>query len=76
MHVTHLEGAFNQTRYETDRLQTTHRGRPFWTRYDLDAVRAEVDPSVFGEQAPTMGRYRKSRQPVRGGPEGRPHVPR
>ncbi|MFB6271334.1 MAG: threonine synthase [Salinibacter sp.] len=59
MHVTHLESALDGTRYDADRLQTTHRGRPLWVRYDLDAIDAEVEPSTFADRPPTMWRYRE-----------------
>ena len=59
MYVTHLESALDGTRYEADRLQTTHRGRPLWVRYDLDAVGAQVDPGDFADRPPTMWRYRE-----------------
>ena len=57
MHVTHLESALDGTRYDADQLQTTHRGRPLWVRYDLDAIGAQVDPSAFANRSPTMWRY-------------------
>lgn len=59
MHVTHLESALDGTRYDAHRLQTTHEGRPLWVRYDLDAVRRDVDPTDFSCRPPTMWRYRE-----------------
>ncbi|MFB6285692.1 MAG: threonine synthase [Candidatus Bipolaricaulia bacterium] len=59
MYATHLESALDQTHYEADRLQTTHRGRPLWVRYDLDAVNAKVRPEDFRDRPPTMWRYRE-----------------
>ena len=59
MNVTHLESALDGTRYEADRLQTTHRGRPLWVRYDLDAVDGQVAPDDFADRPPTMWRYRE-----------------
>jgi len=59
MYATHLESALDGTRYEADRLQTTHRGRPLWVRYDLDAIGAAVDPDDFADRPPTMWRYRE-----------------
>ncbi len=59
MYVTHLESALDGTRYAADRLQTTHRGRPLWVRYDLDAVGAQVNPGDFDDRPPTMWRYRE-----------------
>jgi threonine synthase len=59
MYTTHLEGALDGTRYDADRLQTTHRDRPLWVRYDLDAIGAAVDPIDFADRPPTMWRYRE-----------------
>jgi threonine synthase len=59
MYTTHLESALDGTRYDADRLQTTHRGRPLWVRYDLDAIGAAVDPIDFADRPPTMWRYRE-----------------
>ena len=36
--VTHLESALDGTVLPAGTLQTTHRNRPLWVRYDLDAV--------------------------------------
>jgi len=37
-HVAHLESALDGTRLEARTLQTTHKDRPLWVRYDLNAV--------------------------------------
>ena len=36
--VTHLESALDGTTLPADTVQTTHRDRPLWVRYDLDAI--------------------------------------
>lgn len=58
-YVTHLESALDGTRYDADKLQTTHEGRPLWVRYDLEAVRQTVEPVDFSSRAPSMWRYRE-----------------
>ena len=59
MHVTHLESALDGTTLDADQVQTTHRGRPLWVRYDLDAVDGAVSPSGFEDRPPSMWRYRE-----------------
>jgi len=59
MFVTHLESALDGTAYDAGTLQTTHRGRPLWVRYDLDAIRQQVNPSDFAARVPSMWRYRE-----------------
>jgi threonine synthase len=59
MHVTHLESALDGTRLPPDRVHTVHQGRPLWVRYDLDAVRAAVDPATFVQRPPSLWRYRE-----------------
>ena len=58
-HVTHLEAAIDGTRLPADRLQTMHKDRPLWVRYDLDAVRAAVTPADLAARPPGMWRYRE-----------------
>ena len=57
--VTHLESALDGTRFPAGTLQTTHRGRPLWVRYDLDRVRKTLSPQILGSREPTMWRYRE-----------------
>jgi threonine synthase len=65
MHVSHLESALDGTRFEAGKVYTTHAGRPLWVRYDLDAVRAAVDPDDFSSRqqfqryGPAFWRYRE-----------------
>jgi threonine synthase len=59
MYATHLESALDGTTYDAGTLQTTHRGRPLWVRYDLDAIRQQVNPSGFAARPPSMWRYRE-----------------
>jgi threonine synthase len=56
--VTHLESALDGTVLAADTIQTTHRDRPLWVRYDLDAVKRSVTRQDLGQRPPTMWRYR------------------
>ncbi len=40
--VSHLESALDGTEYVAGTVQTMHRDRPLWVRYDLDAVKGEA----------------------------------
>jgi threonine synthase len=59
MHVTHLESALDGTSFPANEIQTTHRGRPLWVLYDLDAIDATVSPTTFEERPPSLWRYRE-----------------
>lgn len=58
-YVSHLESALDGTVLPADKPQTTHRGRPLWVRYHLDAIRAAVGPKTISARPPTMWRYRE-----------------
>jgi threonine synthase len=58
-YVTHLESALDGTRFPPNGIHTTHRGRPLWVRYDLTAVRRNVDPAALSRRPPTLWRYRE-----------------
>jgi threonine synthase len=57
--VTHLESALDGTRFDADRVQTVHQGRPLWVRYDLERVRAAVRRTDFAARPPSLWRYRE-----------------
>ncbi|MHC4218338.1 MAG: threonine synthase [Planctomycetota bacterium] len=57
--VTHLESALDGTVLAADTLQTTHRDRPLWVRYDLDAIGRSVSRSELQPRPHTMWRYRE-----------------
>lgn len=57
--VTHLEGAIDGTHLPADRLQTLHKDRPLWVRYDLDAVGRAVARDDLKARPQTMWRYRE-----------------
>ncbi len=57
--VTHLESALDGTVLPADQLQTMHRDRPLWVRYDLAAVRASVRRDELAQRAKSLWRYRE-----------------
>ena len=57
--VTHLESAIDGTQVPADRVQTLHKDRPLWVRYDLDAVGKAVSSDELPSRPPTMWRYRE-----------------
>jgi len=56
-YVTHLESALDGTRYDSNQVQTLHKGRPLWVRYDLSHVRASVSPADIATRPPSLWRY-------------------
>jgi threonine synthase len=58
-YVTFLESALDGTRLPHDRVQTLHKDRPLWVRYDLEAVRRAVDPGLIASREPNLWRYRE-----------------
>src|SRR5262245_42696210 len=58
-YVTHLESAIDGTLLPADRIQTLHKDRPLWVRYDLDSVCRAASPMNFASRPPTMWRYRE-----------------
>jgi len=57
--VTHLESALDGTPLPADRLQTLHRDRPLWVRYDLDAIGRAVTRDEILRRPATMWRWRE-----------------
>ena len=64
MFVTHLESALDGTHLPADTIQTTHKDRPLWVRYDLPAVANAMSKEQVARRAPTMWRYRELLPPV------------
>ena len=62
--VTHLESALDGTQLPADCIQTLHRDRPLWVRYNLDAVGRTMTKQKVASRAPTMWRYRELLPPV------------
>jgi len=58
-YVTHLESALDGTHLPADRLQTLHRDRPLWVRYDLDAIGQAVTREEIVSRPATMWRWRE-----------------
>jgi len=58
-YVTHLESALDGTQLPADRLQTMHKDRPLWVRYDLAAVARAVSRDDLVRREPTLWRYRE-----------------
>ena len=57
--VTHLEGAIDGTVLPADRLQTLHKDRPLWVRYDLEAVGRTLTKQTLRDRPPGLWRYRE-----------------
>jgi threonine synthase len=58
-YVTHLEGAIDGQELPAARLQTLHKDRPIWVRYDLAAVRKALTKRLLGQRSETLWRYRE-----------------
>lgn len=58
-YVTHLEGAIDGTILPADRIQTLHKDRPLWVRYDMDAVGRAMTKEKLRNRPATMWRYRE-----------------
>ncbi len=57
--VTYLESAIDGTRLPSDCLQTLHKDRPLWVRYDLEQVRRTMSKAALRDRPATMWRYRE-----------------
>ena len=57
--VTHLEGAIDGTILPADRIQTLHKDRPLWVRYDLAGVGRALTKEMLRDRPATMWRYRE-----------------
>ena len=57
--VTHLESALDGTHLPANAIQTTHKDRPLWVRYDLPAVADAISKEQVARRAPTIWRYRE-----------------
>ena len=58
-YVSHLEAAIDGTVLPARTVQTTHRGRPLWVRYDLERIWAAVDRDALRQRPADMWRYRE-----------------
>jgi threonine synthase len=57
--VTHLEAAIDGTTLPAGQLQTMHKDRPLWVRYDLPAVAQALTKDMLRDREPTLWRYRE-----------------
>jgi hypothetical protein len=57
--VSHLEAAIDGTQLPAGQLQTLHKDRPLWVRYDLPAVGRAMSKQALRDREPTMWRYRE-----------------
>jgi threonine synthase len=57
--VSHLEGAIDGERLAADTLQTVHKDRPVWVRYDLPEIGRRVKRDDLRQRPETMWRYRE-----------------
>ncbi|MDP7019352.1 MAG: threonine synthase [Pirellulaceae bacterium] len=64
--VSHLESALDQTHLDAHSIQTLHRDRPLWVKYDLDRVAAAMTKERVAGREPTMWRYRELLPPPSG----------
>ncbi|HVX15721.1 MAG TPA: threonine synthase [Pirellulales bacterium] len=62
--VTHLESPLDGTRLPADQIQTLHRDRPLWVRYDLTAVARAMSKAAVAARPPSMWRYRELLPPA------------
>ena len=58
-YVTHLEAAIDGTVLPADQLQSMHRDRPLWVRYDLDQIRHVFPKEALRDRPPSLWRYRE-----------------
>jgi threonine synthase len=58
-YVTYLEAAIDGERLPAGTLQTTHKDRPIWVRYDLTALKAKWSKDSLRDREPTLWRYRE-----------------
>ena len=65
--ITHLEGAIDGARLPADVLQTVHKDRPLWVRYDLEKVKHAVSRDDLRDRPHTMWRYREMLPPANEG---------
>lgn len=57
--VLHLESALDHTHLVAEQIQTLHKDRPLWVRYDMDAVGKAVSRDDLARRPNTMWRYRE-----------------
>jgi threonine synthase len=58
-YVKYLESADDGTRFDADQMQTWHNRRPLWVRYDLEAVKSQLNKEDLKNRPEVMWRYRE-----------------
>ena len=58
-YVTHLESAIDGSEIPARTLQSMHKDRPLWVRYDLEAVSKNFTKTELSKRKPDMWRYRE-----------------
>ncbi len=58
-YVSHLESAWDGTRFPAGQVHTIHEGRPLWVRYDLSAISRDMSREDFAERGSSLWRYRE-----------------
>lgn len=64
-YVTHLESALDGTILPARTIQSMHKDRPLWVRYDLAAAGKALNRDMLRDRPPTMWRYRELLPPER-----------
>ncbi len=57
--VSHLESTIDGTHLPCDRVQTMHKDRPLWVRYDLPFVKTKLKQASLRDRPATLWRYRE-----------------
>ncbi len=52
--ASHLEGAIDGSRLDINKVQTLHKERPIWVRYDLDELKKEFKKEYLHERDSTI----------------------
>ena len=59
MFVQHLESAIDGTFLPANTIQSTHKDKPLWVKYDIDAVSRAFSKKILKERDSTLWRYRE-----------------
>ncbi len=58
-YVTHLESAIDKTHLDPNVVQSMHKDRPLWVRYDLDQIEMDVPRDVLRGRPASMWKFRE-----------------
>lgn len=58
-YISHLEGAIDGAQLPHNQIQTLHKDRPIWVRYDLDAIGKTLTKEALKTRAAGLWRYRE-----------------